>query len=121
MSGLLQIHVIQDVSRRITVTVSDDGAGLSHEKLLAKALEKGIINASRIKEMAISEVHQLIFASGISTRENVTDLSGRGLGMSIVAEKVMKLGGTVFVESEPGKGTKFIITVPQSLSTFKVV
>ncbi|MCG5512941.1 chemotaxis protein CheW [Ectothiorhodospira shaposhnikovii] len=97
----------------IVVEVSDDGAGLNRDKLLAKAAEKGIPLPDHPSP---KEVWQLIFAPGFSTAEKVTDISGRGVGMDVVRRNIEQMNGRVEIDSEPGKGTRIVIRLPLTLA-----
>jgi len=90
----------------------DDGKGLDSEKILKKALEKKIIEEQHIKEMTDEEIYGLIFMPGFSTAEKVSDTSGRGVGMDAVKNNIEKIGGTLSLKSEFGKGTTVIIRIP---------
>jgi two-component system chemotaxis sensor kinase CheA len=98
---------------RIVVEVSDDGAGLNREKILAKAIERGMAVSST---MTNSEVFQLIFAPGFSTVEAVTDVSGRGVGMDVVRRNIQGIGGQIQISSTEGVGTTFRISLPLTLA-----
>jgi two-component system chemotaxis sensor kinase CheA len=100
----------------IMIRVSDDGKGLDHERIRAKALAKGLITAADAELMTPQQIYPLIWLPGLSTAEKVTDVSGRGVGMDIVRSKVKELNGTVDVESEPGRGTTFSIRLPLTLA-----
>ncbi|MFP4495792.1 MAG: chemotaxis protein CheA [Halochromatium sp.] len=97
----------------IIIEVSDDGAGLNREKLLAKARENGL---SVSDGMTDDEVWQLIFAAGFSTAKEVTDVSGRGVGMDVVKRNIQSLGGHVQIMSTPGQGTTIRIVLPLTLA-----
>lgn len=97
----------------IVIEVSDDGRGLDRARILAKAQEKGIACS---ETMADAEVWQLIFAPGFSTAEQVTDVSGRGVGMDVVKRNIQALGGSVDLSSPPGSGTRVIIRLPLTLA-----
>jgi two-component system chemotaxis sensor kinase CheA len=99
---------------RIAIIIKDDGKGLDRNKLLKKAIEKGIVKEGA--EMQDSEIYNLIFAAGFSTKEVVTDFSGRGVGMDVVRKAIEDLKGNVQIKTELGKGTEFIISLPLSLS-----
>jgi two-component system chemotaxis sensor kinase CheA len=98
----------------VTVDITDDGAGLDAEKLIARARDKGIVSAGT--ELSPQEAYQLIFRPGFSTAQEVTDLSGRGVGMDVVQQTIQGLGGSVMVYSEPGLGTRFSLRVPLTLA-----
>lgn len=99
----------------VVVTVSDDGRGLQRDKILKKAKEKGLLTKAE-EEMTDKEVYSLIFLPGFSTNESVTEYSGRGVGMDVVRKNIGQIGGSVSVESQPGKGTKMIIRIPLTLT-----
>ena len=95
------------------IEVSDDGAGLNREKILAKAMQQGL-NVS--ESMPDDEVWQLIFAPGFSTAEQVTDISGRGVGMDVVKRNIQEMGGHVEIQSRGGHGTTTRIVLPLTLA-----
>lgn len=101
---------------KVRIEITDDGAGISPERLRQKAISKGLITAERAEQMSDREAVRLIFAPGFSTAAEVTDISGRGVGMDVVRSNITKLGGTVDVESEVGKGTSILITLPLTLA-----
>lgn len=98
----------------IVIEVGDDGGGLDRERILAKALERGLVKAEQ--ELTDREVYNLIFEPGFSTAEQVTNLSGRGVGMDVVRRNIEALRGTVELDSEPGAGTTFRIRLPLTLA-----
>ncbi len=100
----------------IIIEAEDDGAGLDAERLTKKAIEKGIIDAEQAEEMDEREKLHLIFHPGFSTNDEVTDISGRGVGMDVVKRVVESLDGQVFIESEKGVGTRFTISLPLTLA-----
>ncbi len=101
-------------SGRIVISVSDDGRGLNAEKIRKRAVERGILAEGA--PLSQHEMKQLIFAPGFSTAAEISDVSGRGVGMDVVKRKVQDLGGRISVESEEGKGTTFIMTLPLTLA-----
>ena len=100
----------------IIITIEDNGRGIDPEKIKAKAVSKGIISEEKANELSKKEVYNLLFAPGFSTAEQVTNVSGRGVGMDVVKTNVAKLRGIINVESEIGKGTKIIIKLPLTLA-----
>ena len=98
----------------IVVEIVDDGAGLNREAIVAKALQKGLLKSG--EEITDEAVGELIFQPGFSTAAVTTDLSGRGVGMDVVRRNVVDLGGNVSIQSHPGKGTTFTITLPLTLA-----
>ncbi len=98
----------------VMVELHDDGRGLNREKIVAKAIERGLI--SRDEQISDSDAYALIFKPGFSTAEVVTDLSGRGVGMDVVQRGIAKLDGRIAIRSEQGKGTVFSIRLPVTLA-----
>ncbi|WP_242342592.1 hybrid sensor histidine kinase/response regulator [Anaeromyxobacter terrae] len=105
----------------LAVTVADDGRGISPQKVRASALQKGIIGEQQAASLSSRNALDLIFTPGFSTREQAGETSGRGVGLDVVRKRVTALGGSVTVESEPGKGARFTLRMPQSLSLMKVL
>lgn len=101
-------------SGRLIIEIQDDGAGLNPEKLKAKAIEKGFIKPGQV--LTDDECYLLIFAAGFSTKEQVSDVSGRGVGMDVVKTNITELNGEIRIESKLGEGTKFIISLPLTLA-----
>ena len=102
------------------IQISDDGAGIDPEKVKNKALEKGLIDKTKISEMSRDDIVKLIFHPGFSTNEVVTDLSGRGVGMDAVAKEVLESGGSINIQTDPGNGTQFLIKVPLNPESIKL-
>lgn len=98
----------------IVIEVIDDGAGINKDKVLAKARERGLVGPD--EQLSDDRINNLIFMAGFSTAEEVSDLSGRGVGMDVVRRNITDLGGTVSVKSETGVGSKFTITLPLTLA-----
>ncbi len=115
--GVVTMGISQKEGGNVEVLVSDDGSGIDIEAVRAAALKAGIISREDSGKLGEQEVLSLIFRSGVSTSPMITDLSGRGLGLAIVLEKVEKLGGVVGVESNTGRGTTFRIVLPVTLAT----
>ncbi len=103
----------------VIVTAQDDGAGLDPDKIFRNAIERKLIPENQA--LKPKEIIDLIFLPGLSTKEEVSEVSGRGMGMDIVKEKITSLGGFVDVESESGVGTKFILTLPITLAIIKAL
>lgn len=99
---------------QVKIIVSDDGRGLNKEKIIEKSIKNGLIQSS--DSLTDAQIFSLIFAPGFSTKEQVTDVSGRGVGMEVVQKAVDDLKGSIRIESEIGKGTTFEISLPLSLS-----
>ncbi|MFH7030128.1 MAG: chemotaxis protein CheW [Heteroscytonema crispum UTEX LB 1556] len=103
-------------SGKVNIQISDDGCGIDTEKLKQKAHKLGLINSTQVVEMSESEVMNLIFLPGLSTAEQVTNLSGRGVGMDVVRTNIEKINGTVDIFSQLGQGTTFQIKIPLTLA-----
>jgi len=100
----------------VVIEVTDDGAGISAERVLAKAVERGLVKAEAAETITEAEAQQLIFAPGFSTAKEVTSISGRGVGMDVVRTNVEQAGGRVEVESRAGLGTTLRLRVPLTLA-----
>lgn len=98
----------------IVIEIRDDGRGLNGEKLLQKAIEKGLV--SEEDTLSDKEIYELIFRPGFSTADQVSDVSGRGVGMDVVRRNINELGGNIEIESDPGKGSAIIIRLPLTLA-----
>lgn len=101
-------------SGRILIRIGDDGKGIDRDRVFAKAVEKGLIAPDTV--MTKEEIDLLIFAPGFSTAAAITNVSGRGVGMDVVRQNVKDLGGRITIESEPGSGTIFTLTLPLTLA-----
>lgn len=112
-AGRLGLHACHD-SGSIVIEISDDGGGLSRDKIRTKAIERGLISSGQI--LTDEEVANLIFEPGFSTAEKVTHLSGRGVGMDVVKRNIQALRGTIEVESTEGQGSRFTIRLPLTLA-----
>jgi len=98
------------------IELTDDGGGLNPEQIKLKALQKGLIKPHDIEKMSNEEAYQLIFTPGFSTRDEISELSGRGVGMDVVKNNVERVGGSIEVNSTPGTGTTFALKIPLSMS-----
>lgn len=98
----------------IVIEISDDGAGLNTAKILQKAIEKGLVGPD--EELSESRIHELIFNPGFSTVDEVSDLSGRGVGMDVVRKNIIRLGGNIEIKSKEGQGSIFRISLPLTLA-----
>ena len=101
---------------KVRIEIKDDGGGIDPEKLKKKAIANGILTPEDAETMSEREATRLIFAPGFSMAKEVTDVSGRGVGMDVVRTNITKLGGTVDIESVLGEGTNIIITLPLTLA-----
>jgi two-component system chemotaxis sensor kinase CheA len=98
----------------IVIEIADDGRGLDKQKIIDKALKKGII--SDIEGLSEQDIYRMIFLPGLSTAEKITDVSGRGVGMDVVKQSVEKLRGKIEIESMPGRGTTLVTSFPLTLA-----
>ena len=105
----------------VIIEVSDDGRGFSKEKIIKKALEKGLIQEYEVATMTPEEIFNLTFEPGFSTNDNPTEVSGRGVGMDVVKKTIESLNGNVYLESVEGKGTKVVIKLPLTLSIIQAL
>ncbi len=101
---------------QVNIEISDDGEGIRTEKLKAKAISKGLVTADHASHMSEREILNLVFAPGLSTAEEVTNISGRGVGMDVVKTNIEKIGGTVDLQSTCEKGTLLKIKIPLTLA-----
>ena len=111
--GTLFLNAFHDAGN-IVIEVGDDGAGLNRNKILAKAIERGLVDAEA--HLSDREVFDLIFAPGLSTADQVTNLSGRGVGMDVVRRNLQALRGTINVDSQSGQGTRLTLRLPLTLA-----
>jgi two-component system chemotaxis sensor kinase CheA len=105
----------------IVIEVTDDGRGINREKLIAKAMERGLIKQGDAAVMSEADINDLIFHPGLSTAQEVTSISGRGVGMDVVKTVLEKLKGTVSIRTTAGKGTTFFLKVPLTLAIIKAL
>ncbi|WP_426111390.1 chemotaxis protein CheA [Massilia sp. PWRC2] len=111
--GVVKLDACHD-SGSIVITVSDDGGGLDRERILAKAIERGLVEPGRV--LGENEIYALIFEPGFSTAAQITNLSGRGVGMDVVKRNINALRGSVGVHSEAGRGTTITVRLPLTLA-----
>ena len=112
-TGTVSLNAFHD-SGSIVIQVSDDGGGLNRERILAKGIERGLVEPGRA--MTDAEVYALIFEPGFSTAEQITNLSGRGVGMDVVKRNITALRGSVAIASEPERGTTVTVRLPLTLA-----
>ncbi len=98
----------------ILIFIADDGGGIDKQKVLQCAIAKGIVREDQ--KLSDDEIHNLIFAPGFSTAKEVTEVSGRGVGMDVVRRNISTLGGRIQIQSTPGKGTRFTLVIPLTLA-----
>jgi two-component system chemotaxis sensor kinase CheA len=114
-AGRLSLRAFNE-SGRVTIEVSDDGAGIAFEKVREKAVARGLVSAAEAAAMSPERVLQFIFEPGFSTAAQVTSVSGRGVGMDVVRTNIEAIGGTVDIHSTPGVGTTVRVHVPLTLA-----
>lgn len=111
--GLVQLSADQR-GGRIIIEISDDGVGINRERVLAKAMDKGIL--PKDAQPTDQEIDELVFHPGFSTAQQVTNVSGRGVGMDVVRRNIEDLGGVIIVENTPGEGVTFVVSLPLTLA-----
>jgi two-component system chemotaxis sensor kinase CheA len=118
--GTIRLRAMQE-GDRVVIEVSDDGRGVDTARVVAKALERGIIDPGEAERMTPAEAANLIFHPGLSTAEQISDLSGRGVGMDVVQTAIRDAGGSVNVASRPGLGTTVRLALPLSMAVMRVM
>ncbi|ATG73215.1 chemotaxis protein CheA [Zobellella denitrificans] len=113
--GTIRLTASQE-GDHILLGIEDDGAGMDPEKLKSIAIERGILDADGAARMSDNEAYNLIFAPGFSTKKEITDVSGRGVGMDVVKTGISSVNGSILIDSEKGKGTRLQIKVPLTLA-----
>ncbi len=111
--GIIHLNAYH-MGGNIVIKINDDGAGLNRDKLLQKAISKGLVDAN--DNLTDEAIYELIFHPGFSTAETLSDVSGRGVGMDVVRRNIRELGGNIDVKTEIGKGTEFTIRLPLTLA-----
>jgi two-component system, chemotaxis family, sensor kinase CheA len=106
---------------QIVIEITDDGRGIDRAKVIAKAIERGLLSQEDAARLSDSEALNLIFHSGLSTAEHVTGISGRGVGMDVVRNVLERLKGVISIETDPGHGTRFQLKVPLTLAIIKAL
>ena len=115
VAGTIALNAFQK-GNHVMIEIEDDGSGINEEALLDKAIQLGKVEPEEAGDLSREELLSLIFLPGLSTREEASDLSGRGVGMDVVKTNISKLGGVIDVQSERGIGTKMTITLPITLA-----
>ncbi len=113
-TGILRLSATHEEGE-VLITITDDGRGLNREKIIAKAMEKGVLDDDG-SQMSDSDVFNLIFLPGFSTADQVTDVSGRGVGMDVVRKNLEKIKGKIEIKSKQGGGTTIILRIPLTLA-----
>jgi len=120
VKSLVRLEARQE-GDHIMLIIADDGKGMSAERIRAKAIEKGLISEEEANTLDERQSLNLIFLPGFSTKSQVSDVSGRGVGMDVVRTNIQKLNGSVEIRSEPGKGSVFMISLPLTLAILPVL
>ena len=115
-TGVLTLRAFHE-GGQVNIEISDDGAGLNSDRIRQKAVERSLLSAQQAARMPDRDVFNLIFLPGFSTAEKITNVSGRGVGMDVVKTNVEKIGGTVDIQSTPGRGTTVRVRIPLTLAT----
>lgn len=105
----------------VYIEVDDDGGGINTDRVIAKAVEKGILTSHNVDQISREEAIELLFHPGFSMAQNITDISGRGVGLDVVKTKIESLSGEIFVDSKPGQGTRFKIKLPLTLAIIQAL
>ena len=113
--GTIALNAFQK-GNHVVIEVEDDGRGIDETKLVSAAVKRGLLAQDEARELVHREVLNLVFMPGLSTKTDVGELSGRGVGMDVVKTNIGKLGGVIDVYSELGIGTKITITLPITLA-----
>lgn len=118
--GVLRLMASHE-ENHVVIRVQDDGRGIDPDKVRASAIRKGLISADRARELNEYETIQLLFAPGFSTAEQVTDVSGRGVGLDVVRRNIERVGGRIELENRLGQGTTFRLLLPLTLATIRAL
>ncbi|GGB30459.1 chemotaxis protein CheA [Virgibacillus dakarensis] len=105
----------------VFIEISDDGAGINKDKVLKKAIANAVISQNQAKSLTDNQIYELIMASGFSTADTISDISGRGVGLDVVKNTIESLGGNISIAAEVGKGSTFSIQLPLTLSIISVL
>ncbi|NDV28706.1 response regulator [Desulfovibrio sp. JC010] len=119
--GSIFFSITQTDRDVVKIVYGDDGRGIDLDRLKAVAVSRGVLSADEADKMDRRAALELIFLSGMSTSEIITDISGRGLGMAIVRDKVESLGGSIVIASPEGKGIRIVLNIPVALTSFRGV
>jgi len=118
--GILRLNAYHS-GNYVFIEIEDDGAGINKDKVLQKAIDKGIVNEKKASQLTDKQIAELILASGFSTAEKVSSVSGRGVGLDVVKDTIESLGGKISIESQMDKGSIFSIQLPLTLSIISVL
>jgi two-component system, chemotaxis family, sensor kinase CheA len=120
MRGMVRLNAYHQANQ-VVIEITDDGRGIDRDKVLAKAIEKGVIGASETSVLSDTEIFNLIFRPGFSTADQISSISGRGVGMDVVHNVMDRLKGTVTIDTQPGIGTTFRLKLPLTLAIIKAL
>ena len=112
--GRISIEAVSE-SHRVRMQIVDDGRGIDHEEVARKAVRHGVLDPETAARLDPSEIFLLLFEAGFTTRDQKTEISGRGIGLDAVAAAVRSVGGDLWLESQPGSGSDFCVHLPVSL------
>jgi len=118
--GLLRLSATR-VDGRLHLRIDEDGRGIDVEKVRKRAIDRGLLVEMVAEDLPAERIRELIFEPGLSTKDEVSDVSGRGVGLDVVKRQVEALGGAISVESEPGKGTAFLLDLPSMVTLQRVL
>jgi two-component system, chemotaxis family, sensor kinase CheA len=118
--GTIRLNAYHKASQ-VVIEVSDDGHGLDREKIVQRAIERGLVSSDEAARLNESEALQLIFKPGLTTADEVTSISGRGVGMDVVSSVLDRLKGSVEIQTQLGKGTTFALMLPLTLASIKAL
>jgi two-component system chemotaxis sensor kinase CheA len=118
--GLIHLSARRDRDN-VIIAIEDDGAGIDPERVLKKALERGIISREQAGALSKEEIYELIFLPGFSTADQITDVSGRGVGMDVVRTAISSLKGSIKIHSNSGSGTRFELMLPPTMAIVDVM
>lgn len=120
VAGSIFLRSYQE-GNNVAIEVEDDGSGINIERTKKKILEKGLLSKEALNALSKKEIMDFLFKPSFSTADKVTDISGRGVGLDVVKTKIEALGGVIEVETETGKGSKFIIRLPLTLAIIQAL
>ncbi|RKD34457.1 chemotaxis protein CheA [Thermohalobacter berrensis] len=119
-TGTLKLKAYPD-GNHVVIEVEDDGRGIDIEKVRKKAIERGIVSEDRAKDLPKEEIIEFLFEAGFSTANEISDVSGRGVGLDVVKTKIESIGGIIETKTESNKGTKFSIRIPLTLAIIQAL
>ena len=118
--GTINLNAFQE-GNNVIIEVSDDGNGIDTEKVKAKAVERGLVTPEQAEKLSQKEIIDFLFMPSFSKAKQITDISGRGVGLDVVKSNIEALGGDVEVKSKLGVGTKFVVRLPLTLAIIQAL